>query len=145
MRSTPVPTNSRCTRFRRATGGWRLAAWGNSEQIAWRDTDEGNRENHATGRCRAAAIRARRPLVFGVVKKFGDDNTGDLVTNLAYSAFLCVFPLLLILITVLNIVLVNYPSVRHSLLNSTLGKIPCRIRDHLESSTSTGSHRRFEQ
>ena len=58
-------------------------------------------------------------LVFGVVKKFGDDNAGNLVTNLAYSAFLCVFPLLLILITVLNIVLVNYPSVRHSLLNST--------------------------
>jgi YihY family inner membrane protein len=63
-------------------------------------------------------------LVFGVMKKFGDDNAGNLVSNLAYSAFLCVFPLLLILVTVLNIVLANYPSVRHSLLNSTLSEFP---------------------
>jgi YihY family inner membrane protein len=62
--------------------------------------------------------------VFGVMKKFGDDNAGNLVSNLAYSAFLCVFPLLLILVTVLNIVLANYPSVRHSLLNSTLSEFP---------------------
>jgi YihY family inner membrane protein len=63
-------------------------------------------------------------MVFGVMKKFGDDNAGNLVSNLAFSAFLCVFPLLLILITVLNIVLANYPSVRHSLLNSTLSEFP---------------------
>ena len=78
-------------------------------------------------------------LVFGVVKKFGDDNAGNLVTNLAYSAFLCVFPLLLILITVLNIVLVNYPSVRHSLLNSTLGEFPV-VGTTLESNIH-GLHR----
>jgi YihY family inner membrane protein len=63
-------------------------------------------------------------LVFGVTKKFGDDNAGNLVSNLAFSAFLCVFPLLLILITVLNIVLAHYPSVHHSLLNSTLREFP---------------------
>ena len=78
-------------------------------------------------------------LVFGVVKKFGDDNAGNLVTNLAYSAFLCVFPLLLILITVLNIVLVNYPSVRHSLLNSTLSEFPV-VGTTLESNIH-GLHR----
>jgi YihY family inner membrane protein len=63
-------------------------------------------------------------LVFGVMKKFGDDNAGNLVSNLAFSAFLCVFPLLLILITVLNIVLVHYPSLHRSLLNSTLREFP---------------------
>src|SRR6202789_3855885 len=63
-------------------------------------------------------------LVFGVMKKFGDDNAGNLVSNLTYSAFLCVFPLLLILFTVLNIVLANYPSIHKSLLNSTLGEFP---------------------
>ena len=63
-------------------------------------------------------------LVFGVMKKFGDDNAGNLVSNLAFSAFLCVFPLLLILITVLNIVLAHYPSVHQSLLNSTLREFP---------------------
>jgi uncharacterized BrkB/YihY/UPF0761 family membrane protein len=39
-------------------------------------------------------------LVFGVIKKFGDDNGGVLVSNLAYSAFLALFPLLLLLVTV---------------------------------------------
>jgi YihY family inner membrane protein len=63
-------------------------------------------------------------LVFGVMKKFGDDNAGNLVTNLAYSAFLCVFPLLLILITVLNIVLAHDASARTSLLHSTFGEFP---------------------
>jgi YihY family inner membrane protein len=63
-------------------------------------------------------------LVFGVTKKFGDDNAGNLVSNLAFSAFLCVFPLLLILITVLNIVLAHDPSVHRSLLNSTLSEFP---------------------
>jgi YihY family inner membrane protein len=63
-------------------------------------------------------------LVFGVMKKFGDDNAGTLVTNLAYSAFLCVFPLFLILVTVLNLVLAHDPSVRNSLLNSTLRDFP---------------------
>ena len=40
-------------------------------------------------------------FIFAVVKKFGDDNGGVLVTNLAYSAFVSVFPLLLILVTIL--------------------------------------------
>jgi YihY family inner membrane protein len=63
-------------------------------------------------------------LVFGVVKKFGDDNAGNLVSNLTFSAFLCVFPLLLILITVLNIVLAHDASARTSLLHSTFGEFP---------------------
>ncbi len=37
-------------------------------------------------------------FVFGVVKKFGDDNGGVLVSNLAYSAFVSIFPLLLVLV-----------------------------------------------
>jgi uncharacterized BrkB/YihY/UPF0761 family membrane protein len=40
-------------------------------------------------------------FLFGVIKKFGDDNGGALVSNLAYTGFVSVFPLLLILITVL--------------------------------------------
>jgi YihY family inner membrane protein len=63
-------------------------------------------------------------LVFGVVKKFGDDNAGTLVSNLAFSAFLCVFPLLLVLVTVLNIVLAHDAGARHALLHSTLHEFP---------------------
>jgi YihY family inner membrane protein len=63
-------------------------------------------------------------LIFGVMKKFGDDNAGILVSNLAFSAFLCVFPLLLALITVLNIVLAHDPGARDSLLHSTFHEFP---------------------
>ena len=63
-------------------------------------------------------------LVFGVMKKFGDDNGGVLVANLAFSAFLCVFPLLLLLVTVLDIVLAHDTSARTAVLHSTLHEFP---------------------
>jgi YihY family inner membrane protein len=74
-------------------------------------------------------------VIFGVMKKFGDDNAGVLVANLAFSAFLCVFPLLLLLITVLNIVLVHDPSARTSLLHSTFHEFPI-VGQQLESQVS---------
>lgn len=63
-------------------------------------------------------------LIFGVMKKFGDDNAGNLVSSLAYSAFVCVFPLLLVLVTILNIVLASHAALRRSLLRSALGQFP---------------------
>ncbi len=63
-------------------------------------------------------------LVVGVMKKFGDDNGGILVANLAYSALVCVFPLLLIAVTLLSVVLANDPSEQQSLLHSTFGQFP---------------------
>ena len=50
-------------------------------------------------------------FVFGVVKKYGDDNGGVLVSNLAYSAFVSLFPLLLILVTILGLIAVGRPVV----------------------------------
>ena len=83
------------------------------------------REDHATDRCRADSDSAPPPLVFGVMKKFGDDNAGNLVSNFAYSAFLSVFPLLLILITVPQhrAGQLRRPSAIHY-SNSTLGEFP---------------------
>lgn len=68
----------------------------------------------------------RTPLafVYGVIKKFGDDNGGLLATNLAYSAFLCVFPLLLLVVTVLSVVLADHQSWRQAVLNSTFSEFP---------------------
>ena len=40
-----------------------------------------------------------------VARKFGEDQGGTLVTSLACSAFVAVFPLLLLLVTVLGFVL----------------------------------------
>jgi YihY family inner membrane protein len=63
-------------------------------------------------------------FLFGVVKKFGDDNAGVLATSLAYSAFVAVFPLFLLMVTVLGIVLKNDPSLQRDLLQSTLREFP---------------------
>jgi YihY family inner membrane protein len=78
-----------------------------------------------TRRIDAAQQRfAPAAVVFGVMKKFGDDNAGTLTANLAFSAFLCVFPLLLVLMTVLNLVLAHDASAHSSLLHSTLSEFP---------------------
>jgi uncharacterized BrkB/YihY/UPF0761 family membrane protein len=50
-------------------------------------------------------------FVVGVVRKYGDDNGGILASSLAHSAFVSVFPLLLILVTILGIVASGNPAV----------------------------------
>jgi YihY family inner membrane protein len=68
-------------------------------------------------------------FTFGITKKYGDDNGGALVSNLAYSAFLALFPLLLVLVTVLDLVLSGHPALRRTVLNSALGDFPVVGRD----------------
>ena len=63
-------------------------------------------------------------FVFGVVKKYGDDNGGVLVSNLAYSAFVSIFPLLLILTTILGLVASVNATVRTDVLNAVAGQVP---------------------
>ncbi|HEY2508419.1 MAG TPA: YihY/virulence factor BrkB family protein [Streptosporangiaceae bacterium] len=77
----------------------------------------------------AAVDRAqqRRPwlaVAIATWKKFGDDQAGNLAALVAYFAFASIFPLLLILVTVLDIVLKDNPSVRAHLLNSALSQYP---------------------
>jgi YihY family inner membrane protein len=78
-------------------------------------------------------------FVFGVVKKYGDDNGGVLASNLAYSAFVSTFPLLLVLTTILGLVAANYPSVRTDVLNAVAGEFP------LIGHTLTGSVHQLEE
>jgi YihY family inner membrane protein len=63
-------------------------------------------------------------FIFGVLKKFGDDNGGVLVTNLAFTAFLSLFPLLLVLMTVLGLVASVEPSFRIDVVNAVSQQIP---------------------
>jgi membrane protein len=58
-----------------------------------------------------------------VWKKFGDDQAGNLAALIAYSAFVAIFPLLLVLATVLDIVLKNNPEQKQTVLNA-LHKYP---------------------
>ena len=63
-------------------------------------------------------------FVFGVIKKYGDDNGGVLASNLAYSAFVSIFPLLLILTTILGLVAAVNQSVRDQVLHAVAGQVP---------------------
>ena len=60
----------------------------------------------------ADRLQQRRPVLafpVAVWSKFNDDQAGNLAALISYYAFAAIFPLLLILVTVLNIVLRNDP------------------------------------
>ena len=59
-----------------------------------------------------------------VWKKFGDDQAGNLAALIAYYAFVAIFPLLLVLVTVLDLVLRNDPGLRQKMLNAALSQYP---------------------
>ena len=77
----------------------------------------------------------------GVWSKFNDDQAGNLAALIAYYAFAALFPLLLVLVTVLDIVLKNDPALRDTLLNSALSQYPVigpQIKSHLGSIPGSG-------
>lgn len=67
-----------------------------------------------------------RPLAFsfGVVKKFGDDRGGSLASLIAYNAFIAVFPLLLLLTTVIGFVMDRNGSAHRVVIDSALRDFP---------------------
>jgi YihY family inner membrane protein len=76
---------------------------------------------------RLDAVQRRHPA-FGyplaVVYKYIDDQGGYLAALIAYYAFVSVFPLLLLLSTVLGWVLVGHPELRDQVLHSALREFP---------------------
>jgi YihY family inner membrane protein len=81
--------------------------------------------NRAVGRVDEWQQRHRVPaFVVGVVKKYGDDRGGQLAALVTYYGFLSLFPLLLVLVTVLGFLLHDNPSLRHDLLDSALADFP---------------------
>ncbi len=63
-------------------------------------------------------------VAFAVIKKYGDDAAGNLATVLSFSGFISVFPLLLLLVTVLGLVLSSHPHLRNDILSSTFDQFP---------------------
>jgi len=61
---------------------------------------------------------------FAVVKKFGDDQAGNLAALIAYYGFFSLFPLLLVLVTALGIILRNNPDIQTRILDSALANFP---------------------
>jgi membrane protein len=86
-------------------------------------------------------FQQRRPalaLPLGVVKKFGEDEGGSMVSLIAYRAFFSLFPLLLLLITILGYVLAGNEGLRRDVVNSTLSQFPI-IGNQLKGGELTGS------
>jgi membrane protein len=81
--------------------------------------------------------RGRRWLAFCVAvwKKFGDDQAGNLAALIAYYAFVAIFPLLLVLVTVVDIAVRHDPALRHHLVNSALSAYPV-IGEQIKKSVS---------
>ncbi len=92
----------------------------------------------------ADAIQRRQPgLAFpvAVVKKFGDDHAGQIATLCAYYATFAIFPLLLILVTVLGIVLRSNASLQTQILDSAFAQFPIigdQLRGNVHSLNKTG-------
>jgi YihY family inner membrane protein len=63
-------------------------------------------------------------FVVGVAKKYGDDNGGVLAANLAYAAFVSVFPLLLILVTVLVNIAADNRGLRAAIVSGATSQFP---------------------
>jgi membrane protein len=70
--------------------------------------------------------RSRPWIAFpiAVVKKFGDDRAGSLAALIAYYAFLSLFPLLLVLVTIASLLAGSDPAVHRALVTSTLAQFP---------------------
>ena len=61
---------------------------------------------------------------FAVLKKFGEDQAGNLAALVAYYAFFSVFPLLLAFATIMGFVLQGHPSWLHSVEHSAFAQLP---------------------
>ena len=87
------------------------------------------------------AFQQRKPVLgmpLGVVKKFGEDEGGSMVSLIAYRAFFSLFPLLLLMTTILGYVLAGNEELREEVVTSTLSQFPI-IGNQLKGGTLTGS------
>jgi len=68
----------------------------------------------------------RRWLGFplAVLQKYGDDQGGYLAATITYYGFFAIFPLLLVLTTVLGFVLQGHAHLERRIVNSALGQFP---------------------
>jgi YihY family inner membrane protein len=59
-----------------------------------------------------------------VVRKYSDDGAGRLVGQISHAAFLAVFPMLLVLLTLLGIFLDGHRALQDDIVNSALRQFP---------------------
>jgi len=76
-------------------------------------------------------------IPWAVIKKFGDDQAGNLAALMAYYAFFSIFPLLLVFTTILGFVLQGNDTLYDDVRNSVLGQFPV-VGDQLHSGQLSG-------
>src|SRR4051812_925645 len=75
---------------------------------------------------------------FAVVKKFGEDQAGNLAALVAYYAFFSVFPLLLAFATILGFVLHGHPDWQQTIEHSAFSQLPL-VSDKNQPAPLTGN------
>jgi membrane protein len=73
---------------------------------------------------------------FACVKKFGEDEAGNLAALISYYTFFSIFPLMLALVTILGFVLGDDPELQRKVVDSALAQFPVigdQIRDNVGS------------
>lgn len=78
----------------------------------------------------------RLGFVFAVVKKYGDDQGSSLAALITYYSFLSLFPLLLVLVTILGILVGGSSSIAAHVKSSALGQFPVigpELKGHIGS------------
>lgn len=68
-------------------------------------------------------------FAFGLIQKYGNDNGGALAARLTFAGLTTIFPLLLLLVTVLAMVMANDPTLQRTVLHSAYGEIPVVGKD----------------
>jgi YihY family inner membrane protein len=61
---------------------------------------------------------------YAILKKYGDDQAGNLAALIAYYGFLSLFPLMLVLVTSLGMLLRNHPELQVAVQASALANFP---------------------
>jgi YihY family inner membrane protein len=90
------------------------------------------------------AYQRRRPWLgfpIAVAYKFADDQGPYLTALITYYGFLSLFPLLLLLVTILGFVLEGDPDLQNRLVDSTLAEFPIvgsQLRENVQSLKGSG-------
>ncbi len=91
---------------------------------------------------KAARLQQRRPLlavIFATYKKFSDDQAGYLAALIAYYGFASLLPMLLALISFLELIAADDPGLRQHLLDSALSQYPGVAGELRKSNQGPGS------
>lgn len=84
---------------------------------------------------------AQLGFVVAVIKKYGDAQAGYLAALLTYYAFLSLFPLLLILTTVLTLITSSQPGLQSTVIDSVTNYFPLlgtQLSEHIETLHRSG-------